>query len=40
MNVPHMEKKIGLPVAFNASRIGGYLTSGLVPSELQLSYFK
>ncbi len=31
INIPHMEKKIGLPVAFNASLIGGYRTSGLVP---------
>jgi hypothetical protein len=31
LNIPHMEKKIGLPVAFNASLIGGYRTSGLVP---------
>jgi hypothetical protein len=31
IHIPHMEKKIGLPVAFNASLIGGYRTSGLVP---------
>jgi hypothetical protein len=33
MNIPHIEKKIDLPLAFNASRITGYLTSGLVPSS-------
>jgi hypothetical protein len=32
LNLPHKEKKIGLPVAFNASRIGGYLDAGIVPS--------
>ncbi len=32
-HIPHMEKKIGLPVAFKASRIGGYRISGIVPSE-------
>jgi hypothetical protein len=31
-HIPHIEKKIGRPVAFKASRIGGYRTSGMVPS--------
>jgi hypothetical protein len=32
-----MAKKIGLPVAFNASLIGGNLASGFVPSSKQFS---
>jgi len=36
----HIEKKIGFPVLFKASLIGGYLYSGAVPSVKQLSYFK
>jgi hypothetical protein len=38
--IPHKEKKIGLPVAFNASRILEYSTTAGVASKLQLSSFK
>jgi hypothetical protein len=39
-NIPHIEKKIGRPLAFKASRMTGYRCSGILPSVLQLSYFK
>jgi hypothetical protein len=38
--LPHREKKIGLPVAFNVSRMIEYATSGAVPFVKQLSSFK
>jgi hypothetical protein len=40
VHIPHKEKKIGLPVAFNASRMIAISTSGGVASVLQLSSFK
>src|SRR3989338_1990552 len=36
----HMEKRMGLPQEARASRMGGYLTSGEMPSLLQLSYLR